>query len=201
MPPVLGPRPPSSRALWSWELAKGTARSPSASAMKLSSSPLSRSSTMMRRPAAPNFPADNMALAASRASPGASATTTPLPAARPSALTTQAPSLESMCARAASSSVKLRASAVGMPCRCIKALAKCLEPSSAAAALEGPRQGKPAAVNSSTTPATRGPSGPTMVRETAFRLAKAINSAIASGARGMFSTLSSAIVPPLPGAT
>jgi hypothetical protein len=39
MPPVFGPRSPSSRRLWSCEVANGSTCSPSAMTMKLASSP------------------------------------------------------------------------------------------------------------------------------------------------------------------
>src|SRR5437879_3474811 len=53
MPPVLGPRSPSPRRLWSWLVARGSACSPSTSTMKLASSPSRNSSITTRLPAVP----------------------------------------------------------------------------------------------------------------------------------------------------
>ena len=88
MPPVLGPASPSSLALWSWELASGTAISPSLITMKLVSSPSMKSSITTRCPAAPNLPPAIMPVSARAASARVRATVTPLPAASPSAFTT-----------------------------------------------------------------------------------------------------------------
>src|SRR2546423_13657406 len=60
--------------------------------------------------------------------------------------------------------VKLLYSAVGMPWRVMKALAKSLELSSCAAAWGGPKILSPACLKSSTTPSASGASGPTTVR-------------------------------------
>ena len=106
MPPVLGPRSPSSRRLWSCEVASGRTCSPSAITMKLASSPCEEflDHDLVRRPRR-SWPA-NMACAPPRWPPRAScAMTTPLPAASPSALTTSgralrgAPSAASKLAR------------------------------------------------------------------------------------------------------
>ena len=53
MPPVFGPRSPSKIRLWSWAGGSTSTRSPSTSAMTLTSGPSSRSSTTTRDPAAP----------------------------------------------------------------------------------------------------------------------------------------------------
>ena len=53
--------------------------------------------------------------------------------------------------------------AVGIPCRCIKALENAFELSNCAAAAVGPKIRKPLARNKSTTPAASGCSGPTTV--------------------------------------
>src|ERR1700691_1650400 len=57
MPPVLGPRSPSSRRLWSCDVASGSTASPRAITMKLTSSPCRTSSTTTVRPALPKFQA------------------------------------------------------------------------------------------------------------------------------------------------
>ena len=87
MPPVLGPCSPSTTRLWSCAAASGSACSPSTRAKKLASSPTRNSSMTTSAPAAPNAPAKQASMAAVAAS-RVSAMTTPLPAARPSALTT-----------------------------------------------------------------------------------------------------------------
>src|SRR6185437_3617547 len=87
MPPVFGPSSWSNARLWSCALANGIAVSPSQSAKKLISRPDKNSSITTSAPAAPKAPSNIMAIAAS-ASASVFATTTPLPAARPSAFTT-----------------------------------------------------------------------------------------------------------------
>ncbi len=88
MPPVLGPLSPSKARLWSCAPTSGSACSPSHSAKKLASSPTRNSSITTEAPAAPKRLPDSMSRAASIACSTVSATTTPLPAASPSALTT-----------------------------------------------------------------------------------------------------------------
>ncbi len=66
-------------------------RSPSVKAMQLASGPSSRSSTMTFRPASPWAPPTSIARSASSASIASAQTTTPFPAARPSAFTTTFP--------------------------------------------------------------------------------------------------------------
>ncbi len=87
MPPVLGPASPSPSRLWSCEVASGSTCSPSTITMKLASSPSRNSSTTTVSPAAPKLPA-NMPSTVAMASSAVPAMITPLPAARPSALTT-----------------------------------------------------------------------------------------------------------------
>ncbi len=86
MPPVFGPRSPSSSRLWSCAVANGSAVRPSQIRKKLASSP-SRKPSMTRR--APvdvgRQPAVDRAMRLARI---VATTTTPLPAASPSALTT-----------------------------------------------------------------------------------------------------------------
>ena len=88
IPPVFGPVSPSPAALWSWEDASATASPPPTAQMKLASSPARNSSTTILRPASPNARPESISPAAASASSSECATTTPLPAARPSALTT-----------------------------------------------------------------------------------------------------------------
>ncbi len=88
MPPVLGPVSPSPTRLWSCEVAIGSAVLPSTIEMKLASSPSRNSSITTRAPASPNALPESMSRTASSASASVIATITPLPAARPSALTT-----------------------------------------------------------------------------------------------------------------
>ena len=108
MPPVLGPVSPSPTALWSWEVASGSTAPPVPTmTMKLASSPSRNSSTTTRRPASPKAPSASMARAARWASSTVRATVTPLPAARPSALTTTGAPHSAMRAQAASASSKV----------------------------------------------------------------------------------------------
>ena len=60
--------------------------------------------------------------------------------------------------------VKLRA--VGTPASRMTPFAKSFEPSSCAAAFDGPKTGKPAARNTSAAPFTSGTSGPITTRST-----------------------------------
>src|SRR2546423_1232488 len=137
MPPVFGPWSPSRKRLWSWLVASGRAVLPSARTMKLASSPARNSSMTTRLPAAPRSLAFISESIAAFASAMLAATTTPLPAARPSALITiGAPRLATK-ALASSGCSKLRCSAVAMPWRSMNDLAKSFEASSCAAALVG----------------------------------------------------------------
>ena len=88
MPPVFGPRSPSKIRLWSWVEAKASAFLPSAMTMKLASSPAMNSSITTRWPASPMPPPASIMSMAACASASVIATTTPLPAASPSALMT-----------------------------------------------------------------------------------------------------------------
>ncbi len=88
MPPVFGPWSASFRRLWSCEVAIGSTFLPSHMTMKLASSPARNSSITMRAPASPKALSDSMWSTAACASSSVMATTTPLPAARPSALMT-----------------------------------------------------------------------------------------------------------------
>ncbi len=100
MPPVLGPLSPSPTRLWSWLVAIGSTFSPSTMTMKLASSPSRNSSMTTRAPASPKALPESMSRTASSASCRVMATITPLPAARPSALTTiGAPAFQGMGAQ------------------------------------------------------------------------------------------------------
>ena len=111
MPPVFGPWSPLSSRLWSWLVASASTFWPSAITMKLASSPVRKASTTTRAesaspdvlpaslPDTPLRPVDAFLLppvkasdrnwsTAAWASSTVCATTTPLPAASPSAFTT-----------------------------------------------------------------------------------------------------------------
>ena len=92
MPPVLGPASPSPTRLKSWAGARATARWPSQTARTESSGPVSPSSMTRVRPASPKASPERYSVTASRASASRSVTSTPLPAASPSVLTTYRPS-------------------------------------------------------------------------------------------------------------
>ena len=85
MPPVLGPVSPSPTRLWSWAVPMGRQSLPSQRTKKLASSPGMNSS--ITTVIAPNAPAKIASMARCACST-VSATVTPLPAERPSALTT-----------------------------------------------------------------------------------------------------------------
>src|SRR5688572_15216015 len=85
--------------------------------------------------------------------------------------------------------------------RARKSFVNRLLPSSRAASRAGPKQASPAAWNSSTTPATSGPSGPTIVSATPSFCASATRPGMSLAATGTFRHLASAAVPALPGAT
>src|SRR3954468_3995000 len=199
MPPVLGPSSPSRRRLWSWLVASGSTLVPSLITMKLASSPCRKSSTTTRAPASPRLFCVIICSMAACASSTLAATTTPFPAASPSALITiGAPRLATkVLARSALWNV--RWSAVGMLCRTMNALAKSFEDSSCAAARVAPKILMRASRKASTAPAASAASGPTTVRWMPSFLANATNSATSESA--MFSRPLSRAVPPLPGAT
>src|SRR5690606_10571456 len=91
-------------------------------------------------------------------------TSTPLPAASPSSLTTYGDPVASRAASTPAGSVTGTQLAVGTPAAAITSLAKALEPSIRAAAADGPNTAKPASRSVSDTPATNGTSGPTTTR-------------------------------------
>src|SRR5256884_3776990 len=129
------------------------------------------------------------------------AITTPLPAARPLALTTSGARWLRSHAASKLPRGKVAELAVGMRGRRRNSLAKALEPSSRAAALLGPKHLSPRAPNASTAPATSGASGPMMVRSTCSEVAGCPTPAPSSAATFTLRTLASAAVPALPGAT
>src|SRR6266850_3601445 len=199
MPPVLGPSSPSRRRLWSWLVASGSALVPSLMTMKLASSPCRNSSTTTRAPASPRLFCVIMRSMAACASSTLAATTTPFPAASPSALITiGAPRLATK-ALARSALWNVRCSAVGMLWRTMNALAKSLEDSSCTAARVAPKILIPASRKASTTPAASAASGPTTVSWMPSFFANATSSATSESAT--FSRPFSRAVPPLPGAT
>src|SRR5690606_28424786 len=87
-----------------------------------------------------------------------------------------------------------------MPWRRKKAVVKAFDPSTTAAFARGPKHLRPARSKASTTPATSGASGPTMVSPTWARRAKATSPGMSSAAIATFETLGSRAVPALPGA-
>ena len=128
MPPVLGPRPPSKMRLKSWAGWRAYAVVPSHTANIETSGP-SRNSSMTTR---------SQDAAWARASARSVVTTTPLPAASASSLTTWgAPNLSSASA-ASCGVVHVRERAVGTSAAAITCLEKVFDPSSWAAARDGP---------------------------------------------------------------
>src|SRR5207245_570969 len=108
---------------------------------------------------------------------GVIATTTPLPAASPSALTTIGAPLARTSASASATLLKRPYAPVGMPNSVQSALVNPLEPSSSAACLLGPNALMPTFARSSTMPAASGVSGPTTTSSTALRLQKSTTAA------------------------
>ena len=100
-------------------------------------------------------------------------TTTPLPAARPSALTTYGGPNSSSAAAASAALAQVRAGAVGIPAAGMICLANDFEPSMAAARRLGPKQAMPDARSASATPATSGASGPITTRSAPIARASA----------------------------
>ena len=124
---------------------------------------------------------------------------TPLPAARPSAFTTQGPSSLRTYSSQGSCSVKERQAAVGTPARAMTCLANFLEPSMRAAEASGPKHAIPAERTASATPSTSGASGPMTTRSMPFSRAKLATS---TGEFWSIAATSAMVsMPPLPGAT
>ena len=128
MPPVFGPVSPSPMRLKSCAGTRGTAVDPSVIANRETSGPSRYSSTTTALSGRARHAAA-WAIAAARSS----VTTTPLPAARPSSLTTNGAPNWSSAAATSSAVVHTWASAVGTSAWAITALANALEPSSWAA--------------------------------------------------------------------
>ena len=101
----------------------GTIVRPSVKASTETSGPKRRSSISTRSPLAPKTRSLMMATTAAPACAASSATTTPLPRARPSAFTTIGPFADATYASARSASSKTSYRAVGIPYRRIKSLA------------------------------------------------------------------------------
>ena len=183
IPPVFGPRSPSKIRLWSWALPSGIARRPSASAKNDTSGPTRHSSITRREPAFPNARSSMAARTAVSASARSAATTTPLPPARPSALTTTGkPKWSPATAASADSAVShTRYRAVGIPAASMNFFENTFDVSSAAALLGGPTMDRPAARKTSARPRSRAASGPTTVRSMPSRPASA---SMACGSRG-----------------
>ena len=117
------------------------------------------------------LPAARTASTCARAAARSGVTTTPLPPARPSSLTTNCGPKRSSAASISSSAAPGRscsARAVLTPAASITSLAKALDPSIWAASLLGPKTAMPAARRASATPATSGTSGPMTTRSAAI---------------------------------
>ncbi len=127
-----------------------------------------------------------------------SVTTTPLPAASPSSLTTYGGPNSSRADSTSSEWTQTRAWAVGTPAAAITSLANALEPSSRAASRLGPKTAMPRETSSSVTPATSGASGPTTTRFTPSRSARSATSVPISGL--ISCRVATAVIPGLPGA-
>ena len=157
MPPVFGPSSPSPARLKSWAGWSGT-------------TVVAVGDREQRHLGAVEELLDDDAAAGLRvrAAPASrsSVTTTPLPAARPSSLTTYgAPNASSAAATSSGGRADVARAAVGTPAAAMTSFANALEPSSCAAA---PRRAEarrcPRARTASATPATSGASGPTTTR-------------------------------------
>ena len=162
------------------------------------------SSITIRRAA--SSPATRLTIRSSTA-PSASdrelATTTPFPAARPSALMTTGVSADPKSPRlrkdkASSAESATRKRAVGIRCRAMNSFANTLLASSRDAAVLGPTIGNPAFSKVSTRPAASGASGPTNVKSIPCDLAKFSNSIWLFTLIG--NTSASCWMPALPGA-
>ena len=87
---------------------------------------------------------------------------------------------------------------VGTSAAAITSLAKALDPSRAAAALDGPKTAIPAALRASLTPATKGASGPITTRSVLASRAQFVTDSALLASR--FTVVTSWEIPPLPGA-
>src|SRR5436190_1879364 len=133
---------------------------PSVTARSESSGPSSRSSTTIFLPLRPKRSWTSIASIAPSDCSMSAQTITPLPRARPSALTATRPPRSRAQAFAGAGWVKTSKSAVGMPARFINAFAKDLLDSMRPAPRSGPKTLKPAWRRASATPASTAASGP-----------------------------------------
>ena len=171
IPPVFGPWSLSNALLWSWAVPKIIAVSPSDTANILASIPVILSSIKIDLPASPNLLFSNIWVDAFIASSTVSQTTTPLPAARPSAFTTQYPFNSSIWSFAVFISLQYIKSGCGILFLLQKFLEKVLDPSNWAAFADGPKALIPISDNLSFNPSTRGISGPIKTRSIFLSLA------------------------------
>src|SRR3954447_523670 len=192
MPPVFGPASPSSRRLKSCAGTSGSTVVPSVTANSETSGPSRYSSTSTAPPASSTrWP---WATAAARSS----VTSTPLPAASPSSLTTYGAPDSSSAVSSSAGPPTGQERAVGPPAAAITCLAKDLLPSSWAASAEGPKQGMPASRTASAAPATSGTSGPMTTSSAPHSVATRATSSGSAAATASGSA--TARVPALPGA-
>ncbi len=192
MPPVFGPVSSSPTRLKSCAGSSGTTVRPSTRQNSDASGPSRNDSSTT------GCPPSSSISACLRARSTSVVTTTPLPAASPSSLTTQVgPNRARAASRCAGlSTTSLRA--VGTPAAFITSLANALDPSIRAAAALGPKQAIPSARTASAAPATSGTSGPITTRSARQDTA---SPAIAAGSvRSTPSVSATAAVPGLPGA-
>ncbi len=180
MPPVFGPTSPSPSRLKSCAAPSGTTRRPSESANSETSGPSSSSS--MTTP----WPSASTAGSAASSSSAVRHTNTPLPAARPSDLTTHG------------TRATARVSAVGTPAARSTSLANAFDPSIRAASALGPNTAIPLWRRTSATPATSGTSGPMTTRSTSRVSASASRPSPSSARTGW--QWPRAAMPGLPGA-
>ncbi len=152
------------------------------------------SSTTTRAPG----PSRKIASSAATAASTVPATVTPLPAARPSALTTIGAPCASTNARAACGSVKVWPCAVGAPQAAQISLVKAFDASSRAASRPGPSVATPPARSTSATPSASGASGPTITKSMACarQNARTLSPSRISSA----TQVASSAIPALPGA-
>ena len=118
----------------------------------------------MRAPAAPKVFATSISSIARLASTVSWQMSTPLPRARPSALTTQRPASSPAKRLASAASENVFERAVGMWCRSMKSCENAFEASNCAARWLGPQMRRPFDLNKSTMPSASGLSGPTTTR-------------------------------------
>ena len=143
IPPVLGPWSPSPMRLWSRAHPRSWRFLPSLMAKTESSSPSSRSWRTTRSPAPPSSRRRMSRSTAACDSAAVSHTNTPLPRARPSALTTQGSPRAAMKASASSAASKARDSGMGRPAARLTSAAQALLDSMRAAAAVGPKARMP----------------------------------------------------------